>query len=307
MNKLLRSPLFYVGDKYKILKLILPKFPPKINRFIEPFTGGGSVFMNVSAKEYLLNDIDVNLIKIHEFLNACSSDKESFFSKVEAIISQYNLSYSCKYNKISDDLKKKYKKTYYAHFNKEGYNKLRNDYNKSMNKNPLILYVLLIFGFNRMIRFNSKGEFNLPVGNVDFNKNVQMALEGYFSFVNKKNIKFFNMDYQEFIKKVKPTKNDFIYLDPPYLLSFSEYNKYWNENEEKKLIKLLEFLNKCKTKFAVSNVIKYKNKENVEFSNWAVNYNILNIKSNYISYHDNTIKEFSEILVTNYETETEGV
>jgi DNA adenine methylase len=42
-----------------------------------------------------------------------------------------------------------------------------------------------------MIRFNSKGEFNLPVGNVDFNKNVQMALEGYFSFVKKKKYQIF--------------------------------------------------------------------------------------------------------------------
>ena len=38
------------------------------------------------------------------------------------------------------------------------------------------LYLLLIFGFNRMLRFNSKGEYNLPVGNVDFNKNTETAL-----------------------------------------------------------------------------------------------------------------------------------
>lgn len=45
------------------------------------------------------------------------------------------------------------------------------------NKNELIkLYLLLIYGFNRMLRFNRNGDFNLPVGNVDFNNNVVNAL-----------------------------------------------------------------------------------------------------------------------------------
>ena len=56
-------------------------------------------------------------------------------------------------------------------------------------------------------------------------------------------------------------------------------------------------------KFAVSNIIKYKGKENNIFSNWADKYYTLPIKSNYISYHDNTIKDFQEVLVTNYDYE----
>ena len=68
-KKTYRSPLFYVGDKYKLYPRISKYFPKTINRFIEPFTGGGSVFLNVTANEYLLNDIDPNVIKIHNFLN----------------------------------------------------------------------------------------------------------------------------------------------------------------------------------------------------------------------------------------------
>ncbi len=59
-----RSPLFYVGDKYKLLQEIKFYFPKKINKFIEPFMGGGSVFLNVEANKYLLNDIDKNVIFI---------------------------------------------------------------------------------------------------------------------------------------------------------------------------------------------------------------------------------------------------
>ena len=67
-KKTYRSPLFYVGDKYKLYPKINKYFPKTINRFIEPFTGGGSVFLNVNANEYLLNDIDTNVINIHQFL-----------------------------------------------------------------------------------------------------------------------------------------------------------------------------------------------------------------------------------------------
>jgi len=68
-NKAFRSPLFYVGDKYKLYPKISKYFPKTINRFIEPFTGGGSVFLNVNANEYLLNDIDSNVIDIHNYLS----------------------------------------------------------------------------------------------------------------------------------------------------------------------------------------------------------------------------------------------
>ena len=62
-----RSPLFYVGDKRKLIKEIKTYFPQKISRFIEPFVGGGSVFMNTKADGYVLNDINENVISLREF------------------------------------------------------------------------------------------------------------------------------------------------------------------------------------------------------------------------------------------------
>ena len=53
-NGIARSPLFYVGDKYKLIREIRTHFPAHINRLIEPFVGGGSVMMNVNADGYLL-------------------------------------------------------------------------------------------------------------------------------------------------------------------------------------------------------------------------------------------------------------
>ncbi len=298
-----RSPLFYVGDKYKLLPEIKSLFPKKINRFIEPFTGGGSVFLNVNANEYLLNDLDANVVKIHRFLLQQAQNPTVFFKKIEQKIYKYGLSHSYIKDVVPLELKEQWKKTYYAKFNKTGFQKLKEDFNKSNRDDILHLYLLLIYGFNRMLRFNSKGEYNLPVGNVDFNKNVYEALLNYFRIVKNRKINFYNLDFIDFIKHIDFQKDDFIYLDPPYLITFSEYNKYWNEQSEQKLINILDDLHEKKVNFAVSNVTHYKGKINNRFLEWSKKYNSFDVKSNYISYHDNTIKSFKEVLITNYNAE----
>ena len=91
-----------------------------------------------------------------------------------------------------------------------------------------------------------------------------------------------------------------MYLDPPYLITFSEYNKIWNEEKEVELLMLLDELNDRNIKFAISNVTTYKGRKNEIFINWMKKYKKAKIKSNYISYHDNSNKKFEEVLVFNY-------
>ena len=301
MDKLRRSPLFYVGDKYKLIEEISKYFPKNIERFIEPFTGGGTVFLNIDAKKYLLNDIDHNVVNIHKYLISQSKNQNEFFNNLIKIIKKFNLSRSFIEDVVPQDLKKEWKKTYYAKFNKTGYKELKDIYNNSKNKDYLLLYLLLIYGFNRMLRFNSNNEFNIPVGNVDFNKNVEKALIEYFDFVKNKEIAIFKKDFSEFLMELNYKEGDFIYLDPPYLISFSEYNKLWNESNEKKLLGLLDELNNKGVKFAISNIILHKGKQNKIFMDWMKKYKVYKIKSNYISYHDNGIKKIEEVLVVNYD------
>jgi len=296
----MRSPLFYVGDKYKIINEIKRNFPNNIHRFIEPFVGGGSVFMNVNAQEFLLNDIDRNIIAIHKMLCSYASDRKAFFEEVDAIVELYGLSCSYKKDIIPQNLKKEYAKTFYARFNKIGYEKMRSDYNQSGDRSAFILYLLLIYGFNRMIRFNHSGNFNLPVGNVDLNHNTIKALNDYFDLISTKKPQWFNLDFETFINQIELTHDDLIYLDPPYLITFSEYNKYWNDGTEKRLLNILNRLNDNNIRFAISNVTHYKGKVNQIFFDWSHQYNSHPIKSNYISYHDNTNKTFTEVLVTNF-------
>ena len=293
-----------MGDKYKLLPEILPLFPKKINRFIEPFLGGGSVYLNVAASSYLLNDIDENIIGLQKFLLDSSTEPEKFFKAITKIVKKYGLSRSYIEDIVPAKLRQKYIKTYYAHFNKPGYLKLRNDFNKKTKIDFYELYILLIYGFNRILRFNSEGKFNLPVGNVDFNNNTKNALNNFFEITRNRNIDFHTEDFLAFLKKIKFRKDDFVYLDPPYLITFGEYNKFWNDQREADLLDCLDWLSEKKVNWALSNVTDYEkrgeNLENKLLKKWMKNYDVKEINSNYISFHNNTQKKIKEILVKNF-------
>lgn len=295
-----RSPFFYVGDKYKLIDELKSFFPDNICTYIEPFVGGGSAFMNVEAEQYILNDIDRYIIQLHRFLCSKAQDKEQFIESLIATATEYGLSCSYVEDTIPPDIKAKYPKTYFARHNREPYYKMRSDYNNSSERSLEILYLLLVYGFNRMLRFNRNNDFNIPVGNVDFNQNVVDALNNYFDIVADRKIEWSSEDFRCFFNKLEFHNDDFIYLDPPYLITFSEYNKLWNIETEADLLGILDNLNSTNIRFAISNVTHYKGRVNKLFIEWANKYNIHNVHSNYISYHDNTIKQFTEVLVTNY-------
>lgn len=304
MNSI-RSPFFYVGDKYKLMPQLKQLFPDNIGKYIEPFVGGGSSFLNTSAKEYYLNDLDPWIIKIHQALQEYVDKEDELLTKLFNYIDYYGLSCSYKGKFAPATLKKKYPKTYYAKFNKDAYSKLKSDFNNDK-IDILKLYLLLIYGFNHMIRFNSSDDFNLPVGDVDFNKNVYNALHNYLEVCKDRKLIFENKDYKTFLHnlKIRKNKTTYVYCDPPYLISASEYNKYWTEKDEKELYILLDTLNDKGIKFGITNLVRHKGKTNTILEEWAKKYFVYNIKSNYISFNDNTIKaDSSEVFITNYEKE----
>lgn len=298
--KTIRSPFFYVGDKYKLMPQLKQLMPQNIKQYIEPFVGGGSSFLNTKGNSYILNDVDSYVVELHRYIGSYANRTEDLFGELFEMIDFYGLSCSYRGRLVPDELKKRHVKTYYSKYNKEAYIKMRKDFN-AKKEDLLKLYLLLIYGFNHMLRFNGKGDFNLPVGNVDFNSNVYQALNNYLDFIRKHEITFFNMDYISFLEKVKFGKDAYVFLDPPYLISMSEYNKLWNEKKEDELCEYLDALDDRGIKFGITNLITHKGKINKRFSDWSKKYCAYDIKSNYISFHDNTIKEGSqEVFVTNY-------
>ena len=85
-NGISRSPMFYVGDKYKLIREIRTHFPGHINRLIEPFVGGGSVMMNVDAEEFVLNDIDSYVIGLHRMLCDYVGREQDFYTEFYRIV-----------------------------------------------------------------------------------------------------------------------------------------------------------------------------------------------------------------------------
>lgn len=300
-REIIRSPFFYVGDKYKLMPQLKKLMPTQIKQYIEPFVGGGSSFLNVEGSVYMLNDVDYYVVELHRAVGRYAGKEEELFAELFELVDYYGLSCSYRGILVPEEIKKKYVKTYYSKYNKEAYLRLRADYNKDK-KDLLKLYLLLIYGFNHMIRFNGKGDFNLPVGNVDFNRNVYRALHHYLEFAKRHELRFGNMDYITFLEGISFEENAYVFLDPPYLISMSEYNKLWNDQKEDELCEYLDKLNDKGISFGITNLITHKGKQNRRFMEWAEKYCMYDIKSNYISFNDNTIKADSqEVFVTNYE------
>lgn len=283
MNEYIKSPINYVGNKYRLIKQIIPLFPKKISMFVDAFGGSGTVLMNTEADYYIYNDINPYVSSIVPGLFSTSYDE--IIKQIENIISEYDLSM----------------------INKEGFERLRDSYNNGR-KDWITLYTLMCHSFNHQFRFNNKHEYNSSFGKnrsyfSDRQKQDLLALKHRFEnkdpiIVSSKNA--FDFDFSDF------DENDLIYFDPPYFNSVGNYNdgkrgfEGWTAEHEKKLYELLDGLDEQGTRWALSNNLKYNN----EFLDaWKDKYHIHYLSGDYLNcnYHkkDRETKDI-EVLITNY-------
>lgn len=303
-QNLIQSPMNYIGGKYKLLKQILPCFPKNIDTFIDLFAGGGNVGINVSARNIILNDFDTNLYNIYQIFQ--KKDKADIISEIEEIISEFSLSESSKYGYEYYSCSSNQGLQYY---NKAGFNQLRKTFNSYIVKDDryyILLYVLIVYSFNNQLRFNSKGHFNLPVGKRDFNSKMKMKLSLFIDRIKSSKFSFTNFDFRAFpIEKID--KSSFVYIDPPYLITCATYNEKngWTEKDEADLLVYLKKLDAKGIKFALSNVLSNKGKENIQLLNWIREnkYKVINLDYSYgnSNYHTkDKISKPQEVLVVNY-------
>lgn len=294
-----RSPLFYVGDKFKLLDQILPLFPKDINGYYEPFVGGGSVAMNVDAKRHFLSDKLDPLISLHKSLAGFSSFAE-LIDHLQQLCRFHGLSASYFGDEVERELREAHPKTYFAVRNRAAFYAARDHYNSAKTRDPLLLYLLVIFGFNRLLRFNASGGFNVPVGNVDFNSNTASALADYVEWASSAVPVFSVSDYKSALGQAF-SQNDFVYVDPPYLIAEAEYNKSWDQTNDLELMKLLDELTDKNVRWGMSNALFYRGRENQNLRDWSAKYHVHNLKASYLNYHNNLDKNSGEVLVTNYD------
>ncbi len=180
------SPLNYSGGKYRLLSQILPFFPDHFTGFVDLFCGGCNVGINVDADWVIFNDQNSELVHLFQLFKRLR--KEDVFSRLKEIINQYGLSES---SQFGYDYYHCNSAAGLAGYNKEPFLRLREDFNLMTERNDdfyLTLYVLIVYSFNNQIRFNGKGEFNLPVGKRDFNRQMREKLSSFIQRLWKKKL-----------------------------------------------------------------------------------------------------------------------
>lgn len=180
---------------------------------------------------------------------------------------------------------------------------IRTLYNKYDNSE--YFYFIREYCYSSMFRYNSNGEFNVPYGGISYNrKNFQRKIDYIKSkelqthFVNTD---IYNLDFEEFLDKIKLTKNDFIFLDPPYDTDFSSYvNNTFDKQDQERLADYL--INKCPAKFML--VIK-----NTDFILNLYDKNGLYItsfdKTYMVSFKGRNNRDCEHLLITNYSIDNE--
>ena len=368
------SPIIkWPGGKDKELKYILPN-APHFKRFIEPFVGGGSVFMGIDADEYFINDFSTELIDLYRCIE--KSDKEffkytammdeswkkslDFFRANHQLVETY-IGYRkeligkgelkefihtfCNNNRqsildiigcefaslpcilikemetnlfrkmvrmheleiqkhilpdgdLDDNIETAIKSAVYMN-----YRHLYND--KGIANNKPILHCALFFfmrnyAYSGMFRYSSKGEFNVPYGGIAYNSKLLNKKLCYYK--SKELLKHFektqiyNLDFEKFLRTIKPGGNDFIFLDPPYDSEFSTYaQNAFTRDDQKRLANYL--INECDAKWMM--IIK-----NTDFIYSLYDKKGINIrtfdKEYVVSFMNRNDKKVTHLLITNY-------
>lgn len=279
-EKYIKSPINYIGNKFKLINQIIPLFPNNISMFVDVFGGSGTVLINTKAEHYMYNDINLYISSIFEGLVTEETDK--VVKKIEDIIIEFSLSET----------------------NKDGFEKLRDDYNAGRN-NWITLYTLMCYSFNQQFRFNNEHQYNSSFGKnrscfsdrqrknlYDMKQNITTNI----TFLSKS---FIDIDYSDF------NEQDLLYFDPPYFNSVGNYNdgkrgfEGWTEEHERELLKLLDQLDEQGTRWALSNNLKYNNPF---LDKWKYKYKIHYLNGGYVNcnYHKIDRSKDIEVLITNY-------
>lgn len=180
-----RAFLKWAGGKYSLVDHLRKKLPSG-KRLVEPFVGAGSVFLNTDYDEYLLNDINPDLINMYKILQ----------QKPEQFIVDAQRFFTPEFN------------------DKERYYKIRERFNKTTNpyQRSLMFLYMNRHGFNGLCRYNKSGGFNVPFGSY---KKPYFPLKELRFFAEKsKKATFICESYAEVYKRLD--RNDVVYCDPPY-------------------------------------------------------------------------------------------
>ncbi|WP_373962510.1 DNA adenine methylase [Kosakonia sacchari] len=181
-----RPFLKWAGGKFSLLPE-LDRLIPAGKRLIEPFVGGGSVFINSDKHEsFLLADVNADLINVYQML-----------AVVPELVTEWARGF---FEKLNDE---------------DGFIACREEFNGQKMSGPERAAAFLYLNrhcFNGLIRYNRNGDFNVGWGkkpNPYFPEKELLA----FSSISKKCV-FMNAGYRRTLALAG--EGDVVYCDPPY-------------------------------------------------------------------------------------------
>lgn len=277
-----------MGSKRRLLNQILPLFPDNIHIFYDLFAGGGVVSLNTKAKHHVWNDLNKPLVDM--FRDLSTLDEVQQFALYENSLEMLH---------------------------REGFEGLRADYNQGLYQGldkSIVLYELIISSFNGLARFNKKNQYNMPWNSnksrltKKYYKGKLRTLAAYIDTV-KDGYTFTSKSYDEVIDLNSVSKNDFVYLDPPYTQTSAPYidgsrNLGWTIDDDKRLLEYLDSLNGLGIKFAMSNILSYRGKDNQILVDWLDQHKDIKAIHLTMDYHASTYhtkpNKSDEVLIVNY-------
>ncbi|GBD86800.1 modification methylase DpnIIA [bacterium BMS3Abin03] len=296
--------LKWVGGKSQLLPIFNELYPlelkqKKIKHYYEPFVGGGAVFFDIAQNYEIdsayLYDINDELILVYKVIQR----------KVEKLI-EFLERFSKQYLKLNQEKRKVYFYDLRHNFNQQRFNI---DYNKfSENWIPRAAQIIFLNKtcFNGLFRFNSKGEFNAPIG-----KYIRPKILDETNLLNvSKLLEIAQIEKADFTEVRNNIKNSsFVYFDPPYrpiskTSNFTSYSKLnFKDDEQIKLATLFNELNEMNILQMLSN----SDPTNIDpqdnfFDLIYKGYNIIRVPAKRMINSDATKrKAINEILITNYD------
>lgn len=289
----------YTGTKNKLLDFVIPKLnKANCDTLISPFSGSLAVEMNSNCNKFFLNDSNTSLIELYKAIKYMVNSPEQLFNFIRPVIDKYNLN----------------------DFDKGSYLDFREDYNNISSNNSdydalcmksFCLLILILHSFNNQIRFNKRGEFNMPFGFRTLNSSNEEKITNLVDFIiNNSDIVFTSVDFNPFICNMlnhnkDNADNTIFYLDPPYNNTVATYNENnWSDLEEEELYELINEINNKGFKFLLSNVIEHNGIKNDKLLKFVEenNYKIITKEYNYgnCSYQKKNKSKSIECLISNY-------
>ena len=209
----MKPMLKYRGGKSREIPLFRKYIPASFSSYIEPFLGGGAVYFHLEPEHAIINDVNSQLITFYECVRNHYDDMRTELDLIQELYERNQADYKARKASAPDER--------VPNANEALYYRIRDMYNGKIPAEYLdgVLYFFINkTAYSGMIRFNSKGEYNVPFGRYS-NLNTKLITQEHSQLLQRAEV--LQEDYSAVFERAQA--DDFMFLDPPYDCVFNDY------------------------------------------------------------------------------------